>query len=67
MQTFALIPHFRDITQSEEGGAGFGASKQGCLDALGGGDPVGELVMMSMTFSIHQVVDLEEGGEESPE
>ena len=46
MQTFALIAHFRDITQSEEGGAGFGASKQGCLDALGGGDPVGELVMI---------------------
>ena len=66
MQTFALIPHFRDITQSEEGGAGFGASKQGCLGAFGVGDDVnGELIVS--TVSIHQVVDLEEGGEESPE
>ena len=41
-----LYAHFRDITQSEEGGAGFGASKQGCLDAFAKSLLV--LVMMSM-------------------
>ena len=42
MESYAdiSIGHFRDITQSEEGGAGFGASKQGCLDAFCVGDDV---------------------------
>ena len=73
---------FRDVAQSEEGRAGFGASQQGADNSYGGhsygvGDngDVDSDNMVIMVIMIKrrnqqfhaQVVDLEEGGEESPE
>ena len=76
---------FRDVAQSEEGRAGFGASQQGADNSYGGhsysvgdsgdgdshgGGYNGDMVIMikRRNQQFHaQVVDLEEGGEESPE